>query len=179
MPQDSTAGSGNGPNAILAAWRVLDLAASETIARLRTTSCDECTRPIRWWNRRVWLVNRERCAHPQCWSGWLFIKGHIQELRHSAQRSGQPRDKNSADTELRELRVSAHALRERVERLEAQLEQTAELAATTETVPASIGLFAGNEHFTAGNRHRTKARMASGNSDAVIGSHRGSPKLPL
>ena len=53
-----------------------------------------------------------------------------EEIRHSAQARGQPSDNNdSADAAaLRELRAYACALRERVERLEAQLQQAEEVA---------------------------------------------------
>ena len=52
-----------------------------------------------------------------------------EEIRHSAQARGQPSNNNdSADSALRELRASARALRERVERLEAQLQQAEEVA---------------------------------------------------
>lgn len=103
------------------------------LARLRTTPCDECARPIRWWNRRVWAVNRERCTHLQCWNGQLFLKAYVQlmseEIRHSARVLGQSSDNDSADAALHELRASARTLRQRVERLEAQLQQAEEVAA--------------------------------------------------
>ena len=133
MTQDRIAGAGRRANFILTAWRSLDLGAGDVLGRIRTTSCDECSRPIHWWNRRVWVVNGERCAHLQCWNGQLFLKAYVQlmaeEIRHSAQRRAQPSDNDSADPELRELRASARALRERVERIEAQLQQAEELAA--------------------------------------------------
>ena len=133
MTEDSIAGAGRGANSILTAWRSLDLGGRTVMARLRTISCDECARPIRWWNRRVWAVNRERCTHLQCWNGQQFIKAYVhlmsEEIRHSAQARGQPSNNNdSADSALRELRSSARALRERVERLEAQLQQAEEVA---------------------------------------------------
>jgi hypothetical protein len=103
------------------------------LARIRTIPCDECSQPIRWWNRRIWVVKGERCAHLQCWKGQQFLKEYVQlvaeEIRHSAPLHGQPSDNNSIDSELRELRAYARALRARVERLEAQLQQAEELAA--------------------------------------------------
>jgi len=135
--QDSIAGAGRGAIDILAAWRSLDLGVRGALARFKTNSCDECSRPIRWWNRRVWVVNRERCAHPQCWNAQLFLKAYVRlvsdEIRHSSQRRGQPNDNHLVDTELRELRASARALRERVERMETQLQQAEELAAKMRT----------------------------------------------
>jgi predicted nucleic acid-binding Zn-ribbon protein len=53
-----------------------------------------------------------------------------EEIRHSAQARRQLSDNyDSADAALRELRAYARALRERVERLEAQLQQAEEVAA--------------------------------------------------
>jgi ABC-type transporter Mla subunit MlaD len=53
-----------------------------------------------------------------------------EEIRHSAQARRQLSDNNdSVDAALRELRAYARALRERVERLEAQLQQAEEVAA--------------------------------------------------
>jgi hypothetical protein len=95
----------------------------DVLARFKTTSCDECAQPIRWWNRRVWALNREGCTHLQCWNGQLFLKSYVQlmseEIRHSAQAHDQLSDNDStdADAALHELRASARALRERVERL--------------------------------------------------------------
>ena len=133
MTEDSIAGAGRGTNAILAAWRSLDLGGRAVMARLRTTSCDECARPIRWWNRRIWAVDRERCTHLKCWNGQQFIRAYVQlmseEIRHSAQAHGQPIDNDdSTDAALRELRAAARTLRERAERMEAQLQQAEEVA---------------------------------------------------
>jgi hypothetical protein len=129
------ADAGKGAIAILAAWRFFDLNVRDMLGRLRTISCDECSRPIRWWNRRVWVADHERCAHLQCWNGQQFLKAYVQlmseELRHSPEPAAHARDRDSSDTELRELRAYARALRQRVERLEAQLQQAEELAAKT------------------------------------------------
>jgi hypothetical protein len=130
---DSFAGAGRGAIDSLAAWRSLDLRVRGMLARFRASSCDECSRPIRWWNRRVWLVNDEHCAHLQCWNGRLALKAYVQlvcdEIKHSAQRRSPPCDNASVDAELRELRASARALRQRVERIEAHLHQAEQLAA--------------------------------------------------
>jgi hypothetical protein len=127
------AGASVGANSVLAIWRSFNPGARNLLARFKTTPCDECSRPVRWWNRRIWVVNGERCAHLQCWNGQLFLKAYVQlmaeEIRLTAGRRTQPGDNDAADTELRELRASARALRERAERLEAQLQQAEELAA--------------------------------------------------
>jgi ribosomal protein S19 len=129
------ADAGKGAIVILAAWRLFDLNAHGVLARLRTISCDECTQPIRWWHRRVWIAPHERCVHLQCWNGQQFLKTYVQlmseELRHSPGSPAHTDDLDSSDTELRELRASARTLRQRVERLEAQLQQAEELAAKT------------------------------------------------
>ena len=126
-------GASRRANFVLNAWRFLELGARDVVCRIRTTPCDECSQPIHWWNRRVWVVNGERCAHLQCWNGQLFLKAYVQrmaeEIRHSAQRRAQSSDNDCAYPELRELRSSARAIRERVERVEAQLQQAEELAA--------------------------------------------------
>jgi hypothetical protein len=131
----SITGAGRSAHAITAAWRSLELGAHGLFARFRAASCDECSHPIRWWNRRVWVASREQCAHLQCWNGRLFLKRYVQlmseEIRQAAQRRRRPPAKSSADAELRELRLFARALRERVERVEAQLQQAEELAART------------------------------------------------
>jgi len=127
-------------NVILCAWRSIRLGVRDVHARVSRVRCDECLRVIRWWNRRVWALNREGCTHLQCWNGQLFLKSYVQlmseeirhsaeEIRHSTQASDQPSDNDSTDAALHELRASARALRERVERIEAQLQQAEEVAA--------------------------------------------------
>jgi len=54
-------------------------------ARFSTIPCDDCLKPIRWWNRRIWLVDGERCAHLQCWNGQLLLKALVaDQIRRSA-----------------------------------------------------------------------------------------------
>ncbi len=135
MTQDSISSANNGVNAIHTAWRFFDIGARDVLARLRTISCNECARPIRWWNRRVWMAGHERCAHRQCWNGQLFLKAYFQLMSEELRQPANPRatisDRNSPKTELSELCASARALRERVERLDAQLQQAKILAAKT------------------------------------------------
>jgi hypothetical protein len=131
VTQDS-AGPGRGAHAIVATWQFLDLFARGVLARVRTTCCDDCAQPIRWWNRRVWLVSRERCSHLQCWNVQLFQKQYVQfmseEIRNAAQLRIHIGANDSDPAELMQLRTSARALRERIERLEAQLQRAEELA---------------------------------------------------
>jgi hypothetical protein len=133
VTQDSNARSHGAVNVIAVGRLSLNLGARHVLARVRTTPCDECSQPIRWWHRRVWLVNGDRCMHLQCWKGQVFLNEYIQlmaeELRHSAPRRSTSSDNGFADDELQELRASARTLRERVERLEAQLQQAEEIAA--------------------------------------------------
>jgi cytoskeletal protein CcmA (bactofilin family) len=65
----------------------------DVFARIRTIGCDACLRPIRWWNRRVWLVGPARCVHLQCWKGQLFLKAFVADHIRSVQVSA---DENSA-----------------------------------------------------------------------------------
>jgi uncharacterized protein YlxW (UPF0749 family) len=66
-------------------------------------------------------------VHLQCWNGRLFLKTYVQlmadEISVSPHHHPEPNDDPCPDTELQELRASARALRERAERLEAQLRQ--------------------------------------------------------
>jgi len=119
-----------GANSILTVWPSFELSAHTLLAKFKTTFCEECSRPIRCWHRRIWVVKGERCAHLQCWNGQLFIKGYVQLMAEEirARRRDHSTDKDPAEPELRELRVSAQALRERAERLEAQLQHAEEIA---------------------------------------------------
>jgi hypothetical protein len=62
-----------------------------------------------------------------------------EEIGNSAQRRRQPADNGSADAELRELRLSARALRERLERVEAQLQRAKEVTGKARNVGWSKG----------------------------------------
>jgi cytoskeletal protein CcmA (bactofilin family) len=57
----------------------------DVLARVRTIPCAECLQPIRWWNRRIWLVDGERCAHLQCWKSRLFFKALVADQIRSSQ----------------------------------------------------------------------------------------------
>ena len=52
------------------------------VERFNTICCYDCSRPIRWWNRRIWLVENQSYTHLRCWEDQLFFKtlvaGHIQ-----------------------------------------------------------------------------------------------------
>ncbi len=120
----------SGANVILDAWRFINLGTRDLFARVITFRCDECLRPIRWWNRRVWLGDHERCAHLQCFNGRLFLRALVaDEIRRSqlivadfspptATRS-QPIANGSADNELRNPAVAVITLEEPVEQLDA------------------------------------------------------------
>jgi hypothetical protein len=47
--------------------------------------CEECSRPIHWWNRRLWLDD-EHCAHLRCYQSRLFMKALLAEQSGSSQR---------------------------------------------------------------------------------------------
>jgi hypothetical protein len=118
-------------------WQSFNLGARNLLTPFKTTLCDECSRPVRFWSRRVWVVDGKRCAHLQCWSGQIFVKGYVhvmaEEIRNK--RRSQSAHNDSTEPELRELRVSAQALRERAERLEQELLRAGEVA----TVARSTG----------------------------------------
>jgi hypothetical protein len=107
------------------------------MARFMTVPCAECCQPIHWWNRRVWLVDGDRCAHRHCWKGQLFLKAYVdlmaEEIRQTAAPRLESHKDESTESQLQELRAFARALRHRVERLEAQLQQAEELAAKMRT----------------------------------------------
>jgi hypothetical protein len=133
----------NGVNVILGARRSTSSVMRHVLARVRSVCCDECSRPIHWWNRRVWLVDGERCAHLRCFEGYLFLKALVEDEIRSAQlvvadqiqapsRSySEPSDNGSANDELRNSDASVTAMREPVERLEGQQQQTEEPTAKT------------------------------------------------
>jgi cytoskeletal protein CcmA (bactofilin family) len=139
MTQDSNMRAGNFPNVISSACRSITLSARPVVARLRTVPCGECSRPIRCWNGRIWLLNGARWAHLQCWQRLLFFERHIQlmadEIRHrqikvdeflpSPQPQSQPSD-YPANNKVRYPVASATALGQPVERLEVQ--QTEDLS---------------------------------------------------
>jgi cytoskeletal protein CcmA (bactofilin family) len=88
-------------------------------ARVGPIRCDECLRPIRWWSRRVWLADRQCCAHLRCWKGRLFFKELVADQIRCSQLSADETStlsrSSSADSELRELQASAATPGERLE----------------------------------------------------------------
>jgi hypothetical protein len=110
---------------MLAGWRSVKLHMRDAFAALWTSSCEECSKPIRWWSRRVWVIESERCAHFKCWNERLFLHSYVQLVSEEARQCHRPHspDPISTDTELRELRAFARTVGERVQRLEEQLHQ--------------------------------------------------------
>ena len=109
----------------------MSLSISAALTRVRTVPCGECLRAIRWWNRRVWLVDSERYVHLQCWEGQLFFKALMADQIRSMQIMA---DKNSAlsrnqspENELQKLHTCA-AQQEQVERPAILLSPADELA---------------------------------------------------
>jgi hypothetical protein len=124
----------SGVNVILDAWRLINLGTHELVARVITVRCNECLRPIRWWNRRVWLVANERCAHLHCFNGQLFLRALVaDEIRRSQVIAGdfppstvtrsEPIANASADNELRNPDSPIITLEEPVEQLELDAQQ--------------------------------------------------------
>ncbi len=109
----------DGVNVISSARRGIKLDAQNTFARVKTVPCYECLRAIRWWNRRVWLVDSERWVHRHCGKSRLFLKAfmaeHIRYVQVMADEdSALPRNQ-SPGNEPQELHACA-APREQVER---------------------------------------------------------------
>src|SRR5689334_18845172 len=85
VKQGSNILSGDITNVIFSAWRRIRLGARDAFARVKTVPCDECSRTIRWWNRRVWLVDSECWIHLQCWQGQFFFKALVADHIHYVQ----------------------------------------------------------------------------------------------
>ena len=130
-------GASMGANSVPIVWRSLTLNAPNLLRRFKTKFCDQCSQPVRAWNRRVWMAKGERCAHLQCWNGLLFVNGYArlmaEDIRRHPSHKNQSSANNRANPELRELRESAQALRARAERLEAALRHAEEMAAGVDT----------------------------------------------
>lgn len=98
----------------------IDLRARHVFARDRTNRCFDCLRPIRWWNRHVWVVDGERWVHLQCRKGELFFKALVADqircARVTADESSKLSPNHSAENKQHELSASA-AQQEKVERL--------------------------------------------------------------
>jgi hypothetical protein len=120
----------------VSAWRSTRLSTCHVFARLRTVRCDECLRPIRCWNRRVWLGD-ECCSHLQCFEGQLFLRalvaGEIRRWQLIASdvpldpRGSQPSDIDSTENNLRNPVPSTTTLSEPIELLEAAAQQREEV----------------------------------------------------
>ena len=92
----------------------------EVLARFRTIQCCECPQPIRWWGRRIWRADGERCAHLKCWQGLLFFKAFVaDQIRCSqlaADESSALTRNGSTEHEPLELHAPGGAPPEPVER---------------------------------------------------------------
>jgi hypothetical protein len=58
-------------------WRSIDLGARGLLAGVATVRCNDCLRPIRWWNRRVKSGDSEDRIHLQCWKSRLFFNALV------------------------------------------------------------------------------------------------------
>jgi hypothetical protein len=96
---------------VIGAWRSINLRARLGLASVRTDRCYDCSRAIRWWNRRVWLVDGERWVHLQCWKGELVFKavvaGHIRFLQVRPDENSELSPNRSAENELQEQPAGA------------------------------------------------------------------------
>jgi len=160
-------GSGGDPNDLPNGQRVASIALG-MLTRARARMCDACSRPVRCWNRRIWLVKNERCVHFACWKSRLFFKEYLQfmaiEIRAFAPPGGYSSNGRSVNMALRELRASASALNERAGRLETQLQQ-AEAIRSGECVAGGIQRAGDPTGSTRASRERTKALKHEGAND--------------
>src|SRR5262245_428211 len=76
------------------------------LARTRAIFCNECLRPIRWWNRRVALDGSKRWLHQDCWNGQLFFKALVaNEIRCAKLASGKIPDSQPVADEVKTLPI--------------------------------------------------------------------------
>jgi hypothetical protein len=126
----------DGANVISNAWRRIycRLGARDALARVKAVHCDECSRVIRWWNRRVWLVHSERYVHLQCRKGQLFFQAfvadHIRSVQVIADENSALSRNRSPESKLQEPHTCA-VQREQVERQVILLQPANEVAAKT------------------------------------------------
>ncbi len=124
----------DGANGIPSSRRHIRLGTHDALARAKTVHCYECLRAIHWWNRRVWLVDSERCVHLHCWKDRLFLKAlvadHISYVQVMADGNSALSRNHSPENEPQELDACA-AQREQVEQPAMLLQPADELAAKT------------------------------------------------
>jgi hypothetical protein len=134
VTQDSNIRPISGARVVLGAWRSINLRARHLLARIRKDRCYDCLRPIRWWNRRVWLADGERWVHLQCWRDELFFKAlvadQIRRAKVTADENSELSRNRSAENERQEPPAYA-AQPEKVEQLVILLQPAEELAART------------------------------------------------
>jgi hypothetical protein len=132
VKQDSNMHPGDGANVNSSTWHRIRSGVQDALAHLKTVPCDECLRAIHWWNRRIWLVNRERCVHLHCWKGQLLLKAlvadHIEYIQVMADENSALSRNHSPENELQE-RPTCAAQREQVEQPIILLKSADELVA--------------------------------------------------
>jgi cytoskeletal protein CcmA (bactofilin family) len=105
------------PNLISSARRSITLSARPLIARLRTMPCDKCSRPIRAWDGRIWLIERERWVHSRCWKRRLFFRRDMESKANEIRgqiKAEQPEAREQQAEELTpRMRVEKNADEER------------------------------------------------------------------
>jgi hypothetical protein len=50
---------------------------TKLLDRAATQICDDCLRPVRWWDRRVRVGNYQPYAHLTCWKSRRFFKALV------------------------------------------------------------------------------------------------------
>jgi hypothetical protein len=80
--------------------------------------CDECSGPIYFWNRRVWLAKNERCAHVSCSQSRRFFSEYLQATAEAAHKFESLQDptlfREDARAKASELRVAVLRLEQAI-----------------------------------------------------------------
>src|SRR5262249_52907799 len=96
----------NDASVIFGISRSIGMSTRHLLARVKAERCYDCWRAIRWWNRRVQLVDSDCHVHLQCWKDQLFFKQLVADnIRSVHENSALSRSRSSED-ELQNLRAS-------------------------------------------------------------------------
>jgi hypothetical protein len=101
--RNSSVGAKGDARAIFDAWQSSEYA-REAYGTPRRILCPGCSQPIRWWNRRVWVVTGERCFHLRFWESQLLLEGQVHLITDEIlQSSGRPAQSCGEATGVKEL----------------------------------------------------------------------------
>jgi hypothetical protein len=85
------------------------------LLRAETHVCEQCSGPVYFWKRRVWLIENESCAHISCWETQRSFQKHIQTMGAATQKF---KASQNPDPYREDVRATASDLRVAVLRLE-------------------------------------------------------------